>query len=112
MIYTVDELLKIYNQLLEIVKVVAMPAKEQLLKPLGCVTDEIALDYCEIGMMYVKILFENGWFSDEQYSIAKDLEFQFDKMEEVENIWEYSMLESSKEWETCRRIAKKLLEML
>lgn len=112
MIYEVDELLRIHNLLIEIIKRVAMPAEKQLELHLGCITDELALDFCEIGMSYIKILYDNMWIDENQYSIARDLNNQFGFMSNDKTLWEYDMLNKSDEWKKCRHLAGELLEAL
>ena len=102
---SIDELLLIYDRLIEILEQLSVNAEEQKQKLKGTVvTDELALDYSEIAMLYVKKLFKNHWISQEQLTLAQ--------MTKVENLWNEEALTSSLEWEKCRLMAQKLLKTL
>ena len=49
----IDEVMQLYDNFVESVRQLSMSAKEQILKLEGtAVTDEIASDFSEIGMLY------------------------------------------------------------
>lgn len=109
----IEEVIRYYDQFIEILKQMSMSAGEQIAKLKGTVVaDEIALDFSEIGMMYAKELLENGWLTQEQYIIAKSIDGMLNIMSERNGLWTEDALLNAEEWDQCRKKARSLLEML
>lgn len=84
----IDEIMQIYDRFIEIVKELSMDSKEQLHKLKGfVVTDEIANDFCEIGMIYAKELVKNEWITIEQFEMAKAIDNEFSIMSKQKELW-------------------------
>ena len=110
---SIDELLLIYDRLIEILEQLSLNAEEQKQKLKDAVvTDELALDYSEIAMLYVKKLFKNHWISQEQLTLAEDIDEKLEQMSQDKALWNEEALKSSLEWEKCRLMAQKLLKTL
>ena len=109
----IEEIMQCYDRFTDIVKQLSMNAKEQIAKLKGTVVaDELASDFCEIGMLYAKELLENEWITQEQYIIAKSIEEMLVSMSKRKELWtEYALL-NAEEWEKCRKKGSLLLEML
>ena len=51
----IDEIMQIYDRFIEVVNELSMDSEKQIQKLKGfAVADEIANDFCEIGMVYAK----------------------------------------------------------
>lgn len=110
---TLDKLLLTYDRLIEILEQLSMNAKDQKEKLKGTVVaDELASDYSDIAMLYVKLLFENEWISKEQFLLAQDIDNKLEQMSQEKSLWNENALSNAMEWEDCRIKAKKLLETL
>ena len=102
-----------YDRFIDIVKQMAMNAKEQIAKLNGTVvTDELASDFSEIGMRYAKGLLENEWINQEQYTIAESIDEMLVSMSKRKELWTEDALLNAKEWEECRKKGSLLLEKL
>lgn len=109
----IEEIMQYYDRFIDLVKQMSMNAKEQIAKLKGTVvTDEIASDFSEIGMMYAKELLENEWITQEQYIIAKSIDEMLVKMSKRNELWTEDALLNAEEWEECRKKGSLLLEML
>lgn len=113
MIYDIEELVQIYNRLIENIEQLNLTAEEQIEKLKGfAVADEITSDFSDIGLPYAKILVENGWITEEQYKKMKAIDLCFEKMSDNKDLWTNEALRKSAEWEECRNLAKRLLKDL
>lgn len=109
----IDTIMQWYDRFTEIVRQLSMDADEQLQKLNGTVvTDEIALDYSEIGMLYAQKLLSHGWITQEQFSLAEDIEKMLEQMTQKRDLWNDDALSSSTEWDNCRKRGRILLETL
>lgn len=109
----IEEIMQYFDRFIDIVKQMSMNAKEQFAKLKGtAVTDELANDFSEIGMMYAKELLENEWITQEQYMIAKSIDEMLENMSKRSELWTEDALFNAEEWEECRKKGKLLLEML
>lgn len=109
----IEEIMQYFDRFIDIVKQMSMDAKEQLAKlKETAVTDELANDFSEIGMMYAKELLENEWITQEQYMIAKSIDEMLENMSKRSELWTEDALLNAEEWEECRKKGKLLLEML
>ncbi len=107
----VEKLLEIFNCFFAQLEQVALPAEKQIESiKVGIVTDEIALDFCEIGMPCAKQLYENHWITLEQYNLAEELYEKFDEMSDNKSLWNDEALSEALEWEACRQLARRMLE--
>ena len=106
----IDEIMQIYDRFIEVVKEFSMDSEKQLEKLKGfAVADEIANDFCEIGMMYAKELVESEWITIEQFEIAKEVENELNQMSSHKELWDEDALLNSQQWEDCREKGKVLL---
>lgn len=109
----IEEIMQCYDRFIDIVKQMSMTATEQIAKLKGTVvTDELANDFSEIGMMYAKELLENEWISQEQYIIAKSIDELLISMSKKNELWTEDALLNAEEWEECRKKGGLLLETL
>lgn len=106
----VEELMNYYEKFIDIVEQISMDACQQIDKLSGTVVaDELATDFCEIGMIYAKELFANEWISEEQFLSAKDIENKLETMSNNKELWSEEALFNSEEWEICREKGRELL---
>lgn len=109
----IDEIVQWYDRFTEIARQLSMNADEQLQKLNGTVvTDEIASDYTEIGMLYSQKLLRHGWITQEQFCLAEDIENMLEQMTQKRELWNDDALSSSTEWENCRNKGRVLLKTL
>ena len=76
------------------------------------VTDEIAIDFSEIGIPYERDLSLCSWITQEQFSLVQDIEEKLNQMTQKKELWNNDALLSSIEWENCRKKGKDLLGTL
>ncbi len=109
----IEEIMQYYERFIEILKQTSMNAKEQIIKLNGtAVADEIATDFSDIGMIYAHELLVNGWITNEQYQIVKEIDEELCIMSERKELWTEDALFVADEWEKCRERSRKLLSML
>lgn len=109
----IDEIMQIYDRFIEIVKEISMDSEKQLQKLKGfVVTDEIANDFCEIGMMYAKELVEDKWITIEQFEMAKVIDNELSVMSRQKELWSDDALLNAQQWKSCREKGKALLATL
>ncbi len=102
-----------YSRLVESVMQIAMSAEEQAARLSGFViTDEIASDFSDIGMVYAKRLLECEWITQEQFLLAQKIDKKLDDMSQKRELWTDKALFTSEEWNACRELGKNLLETL
>lgn len=108
-----DEIMQWYDRFIESVRQIAMSAEEQIKKLDGTViTDEIALDFSDIGMNYAVKLLNCNWISQDKFVLAEKIEKKLGVMSSKKELWNNEALIKSKEWKECREMGKKLLDML
>jgi len=108
-----DELLNLFNRVVKNLYDFTAPADKQIERLKGfAVADEVASDFSDISMMYVKILFENEWITGEQYQDFLEIDKKLDEMSDNKNLWDEDALENAEEWKECRKMGLKLLESL
>ena len=109
----IDTIMQWYDRFTEIVRQLSMDAVDQLQKLDGTVvTDEIATDYSEIGMIYAQKLLSHGWITQEQFSLAEDINKMLEQMSQKRELWNDDALLSSTEWDNCRKRGRSLLKTL
>lgn len=109
----IDEIIQWYDNFIEIIRQLSMSAEEQIKKLKGTVvTDEIASDFSEIGMLYAQKLLSCGWITQEQFNIAQGIEKELEKMTQKKELWNDDALISAAEWDKCRKSGKDLLQTL
>lgn len=106
-------LAQMYDGFVEIVRQLSLSAEEQIGKLRGTVVaDEIASDFSEIGMSYAQKLLCYGWITEEQFSIAKNIDHKLEIMTQKKELWNDDALLNAVEWGECRKAGKALLQML
>lgn len=109
----VEKLLELFNCFFSQLEQVALPADKQIESiKIGIVTDEIALNFCEMGMPCAKQLYENNWITTEQYNLVKELYEKFDEMSDTKYLWNDESLVIAPEWEKCRQLARRIMEKI
>ena len=109
----IDEVMLLYDNFVEIVRQLSMSAKEQIMKLEGTVvTDEVASDFSEIGMLYAQKLLSCGWITQEQFGLAQEIEEKLKEMSQKKELWNNDALSNSVEWKDCRKRGKNLLQTL
>ena len=109
----IDEIMRWYDNFTEIVKQLSMSAEEQIRKLKGTVvTDEIASDFSEIGMLYAQKLLSYGWITQEQFKLAQDIEEKLEQMTQKKELWNDDALLNSAEWNNCRKRGMELMQTL
>ncbi|WMJ23150.1 hypothetical protein RBG61_00395 [Paludicola sp. MB14-C6] len=109
----IDEIAQWYDRFIENVIQISMEAEQQIQKLHGTeVADEVALDFCEIGLVYAKKLLDCEWITHEQYLLAENIAKKLDLMTQKQELWNEKALLTSIEWEECRIMGKKLLDTL
>lgn len=109
----IDEVMLLYDNFVEIVRQLSMSAKEQIMKLEGMgVTDEIASDFSEIGMLYAQKLLSCGWITQEQFDFAQEIEEKLKEMSQKKELWNNDALSNSVEWNDCRKRGMNLLQTL
>lgn len=109
----IDEIMILYDRFTQIIRQLSASAEEQIQKLRGtAVTDEIALDFSEIGMSYARELLEYGWITQEQFDIAQNIDKKLEEMTLKKELWNDAALLSSTEWEACRKCGIDLLQTL
>lgn len=94
----IEEVMQSYDRFIEIVKQMAMDAKEQTTKLKGTVVaDELASDFSEIGMMY---------------AIVKSIDEMLISMSKRNELWTEEALLNAEEWNDCRKKSRLLLQIL
>lgn len=111
--YDVEELVKLYDRVVEYTVQLGLPAKKQIEKLKGTdVTYEIASDFGDSAVPYGKILFENDWMNKEQFELMLKIDHMLDEMGNNKKNWTDEALMHSEEWDKCRLMGNKLLETL
>lgn len=109
----IDEIIQWHDSFTETVKQFSMSAEEQIQKLKGTVvTDEIASDFTEIGMLYAQKLLHNGWITQEQFNIVLSIDEMLEEMTQNKELWNNDALSGAAEWEICRKKGKDLLQTL
>lgn len=108
-----DELLNLFNRVVKNLYDFTAPADKQIERLKGfVVADEVASDFSDISMMYVKILFENEWITGEQYQDFLEIDKKLDEMSDNKNLWDEDALKNAEEWKECRTMGIRLLKSL
>lgn len=105
-------MLNYLNALIEVLKILASSASEQLsyLRKLGSPSvDELALEFNDLFLL-ASAKVESGELSQEQFEFLKALDLQLDKMSDVEQNWTDESLSGDEEWEEVRRLAASSLK--
>lgn len=111
--YEVEELLQLYERMVDNIKQLSLNAFEQLKKLKGYMaTDEIASDYCNVAKPYAFILFENGWISKDSLDMIVRVDKKIEEMTKHKELWTDRALIEANEWKECRELACKLLNLL
>ena len=109
----IDEVLQWYESFVEIVRQLSLNAEDQIQKLKGTVvTDEIASDFSEIGMLYAKKLLGFGWITQEQFDHVQNIEKMLEHMTQKKELWNDDALLNSDEWDNCRKSGRALLQTL
>lgn len=102
-----------YKRFKEPIQQLSLDASSQMKMLEGTVVaDEIVSDFCDIGMIYAKKLFENQLISECQMELALAIEKKFESMSLKKGLWTNEALFESLEWKECRSLGKKLLKTL
>ncbi len=100
-----------YNLLIETLEQLGKPANMQIQKLKGTdVTDELALDFCNIGMPAAKKLHEISWITQEQLRSLSLLYTTLNDMSKNATLWTENALHTSAEWAECRDPARDILK--
>lgn len=111
--YEVEELVLLYERLIDNLEQLSMDANSQIERLKGfVVTDEIASDISDIANLYILILFENNWISQKQMQMFENIDENLKQMSMKKELWSESALIESPEWEKCRSLGKELLNSL
>lgn len=109
----IDKIMQLYDGFIHVIRQLSMSAEDQIQKLNGyVVTDEIAADFSEIGMVYARELLNNGWITQEQFNIAQDIDKKLEEMSQKKELWNDVALLSSTEWDACRKCGTELLKTL
>ena len=109
----IDEVLQWYESFVEIVRQLSLNAEDQIQKLKGTVvTDEIAIDFSEIGMPYAEKLLSYGWITQQQFIHAQKIEKMIEQMTQKKELWNDDALRKSDEWDICRKSGRALLQTL
>ncbi|MBC1396942.1 hypothetical protein HB785_12135 [Listeria welshimeri] len=108
----VEELMLLHKRVIENLEEFTMPAEKQIekLKRFD-VSDEVASDFSDIALKYAKVLFEEGWLSEEQLKLFFEIDKKLDKMSMNKDLWNDEALKNNIEWSECRNLGKELLTM-
>lgn len=102
-----------YDLLVGTLEQLGLPAEQQLQKLKGTdVADELALDFCNIGMPEAQKLYEIDWVTQEQLQTLSVLFDKLNDMGKTAALWTGDALRSSAEWETCREQARAVLRQI
>lgn len=113
MIYDKKTLEFLYSRMFETVKILSLPANEQISVLKGCVvSDEIALSFHDDVGSWAKVLIDNKLINSNQYNKIIEIDNKFDKMSDNKNLWTDEQLKSSDIWEECRNMGQELLNSL
>lgn len=113
MVEDVDMLLLLFDRVIKNLYDFIMPADKQIERLKGfAVADELASDFSDISLQYVKILFENEWITKEQYDDFLKIDTKLDEMSKNKALWDEETLKNSGEWKECRRMGLSLLRSL
>ncbi|MBO0453174.1 hypothetical protein JZO85_12890 [Enterococcus sp. MJM16] len=109
-----DELLNLFNRVVKNLYDFTAPADKQIERLKGfAVADEIASDFSDISMKYVKILFENEWITGEQYQDFLNIDKKLHQMSKTnKDIWDENALKNAEEWKECRDMGLEILKSL
>lgn len=108
--YTKNDLLWFYRQMIKAVDLIKSDAESQINRLKGChVTDEIALTFYNDATNSAKILLDENLISNTQYDLIININNELEIMSENKEIWTDDELKNNFEWEKCR---KKGLELL
>lgn len=111
--YEVEELVQLYERLVENIQQLAMDAKYQIEKLKGfAVADEIASDISDVAKPYALILLKNEWMSPEQFEAFENIDKKLEEMSKNKDLWTESALVESWQWEDCRKRGRELLQLL
>jgi len=111
--YEVEELVQLYERLIENIEQLAMDAETQIEKLKGfSVADEIASDISDVAKPYAFILLKNEWMSPEQFKVFEDTDRKLEKVSDNKKLWTELALIESEEWEECRKQGRELLRLL
>lgn len=113
MVEDVGMLLLLFDRVIKNLYDFTMPADKQIERLKGfAVADELASDFSDISLQYVKILFENEWITKEQYDDFLEIDTKLDEMSKNKALWGEDALKNSEEWKECRRMGLRLLRSL
>lgn len=113
MVENVDMFLLLFDRVIKNLYDFTMPADKQIERLKGfAVADELASDFSDISLQYVKILFENAWITKEQYDDFLEIDTKLDEMSKNKALWDEYALKNSEEWKECRRMGLRLLRSL
>lgn len=102
-----------YDLLMEALEQLGQPADIQIQKLKGTdVTDELALDFCNIGMPAAKKLHKIDWVTQEGLQRLSLLFNKLNDMSKNKTLWTENALRNSAEWEECREKARDILKQL
>ena len=109
----IEEIIQWYNNFINIVKQLSMSAEEQIQQLKGTVvTDELALDFSEIGIPYAQKLLSYGWITQDQFKLVRDIEEKLGQMTQKKELWNDNALINSTDWDSCRKSGMDLLQTL
>jgi hypothetical protein len=109
----VDDLIAIHDLLIKNLQIFSSSFKIQKEKYKHAVlSDELASDFSDIDMERMKILFENGWITEEQLNLGKKINSFLEEMNKDKSLWTDEAVRKSLEWEKCRKMGLELLESL
>lgn len=111
--YEVEELMQLYERMVENITQFSLNAELQIEQLKGfVVADEIASNISDIAKPYSLILFQNEWISQEQLTLIENIDKKLELMSTKKELWTDSALKISEEWEECRQMGKALLNTL
>lgn len=111
--YEVEELVQLYERMIENIVQFSLEAELQIEKLKGfVVADELASNISDIAKPYALILFQNEWISQKQFTMIEEIDKKLEIMSADKQLWTETALINSKEWEQCRQMGKELLGTL
>ncbi|EOL43045.1 hypothetical protein [Enterococcus phoeniculicola] len=109
----VDDLIAIHDLLIKNLQIFSSSFKIQKEKYKHAVlSDELASDFSDIDIERMKILFENGWITEEQLNLGEKINAFLEEMNKDKSLWTDEAVKKSLEWEKCREMGLELLESL
>jgi len=109
----VDDLVAIHDLLIKNLQLFSSSFKIQKEKYKHAVlSDELASDFSDVDLERMKILFENGWITEEQLKLGERIDSFLDEMNKDKSLWTDEAVKKSLEWEQCREMGLELLASL